>query len=257
MGVHLMITSLFFIINYERISKKFRFLYFLLIVLDFLIIASYSRSGMLSFTFGIIIFIFFCNHSINFNFKIFKKIFFAVLLLSPILFLIQVKENFQGRTFGITQITQNINSVVGSVDNETLENNEIWRLIWWGKIIEYSFTKEHIFIGKGFGLSLSQTDDVNALEDLRSPHNFHLTILARFGVILFILWIYWIFILVKPLFNKQLSDKESILTIIIIAFLINSTFDVYLEGPMGAFPFWTFVGLLFIEDYYKPNEIPT
>ena len=29
----------------------------------------------------------------------------------------------------------------------------------------------------------------------------------------------------------------------LIAFLINASFDVALEGPMSAFPFWIWVGL--------------
>jgi len=33
-----------------------------------------------------------------------------------------------------------------------------------------------------------------------------------------------------------------------MSFLINSTFDVYLEGPMGAFPFWSWVGILYLND---------
>jgi hypothetical protein len=36
------------------------------------------------------------------------------------------------------------------------------------------------------------------------------------------------------------------ITCILIGFIFNASFDVYLEGPMGAFPFWTWVGLLFM-----------
>ena len=36
-----------------------------------------------------------------------------------------------------------------------------------------------------------------------------------------------------------------------IVFLFNASFDVFLEGPMGAFPFWLFVGIDLIYDYFK------
>jgi hypothetical protein len=61
------------------------------------------------------------------------------------------------------------------------------------------------------------------------------------------------------LFIKKLSGKTLGLTCILLAYIINGSFDVFFEGPMGAFPFWTLVGLLLIEEYYsayKPNEIP-
>jgi len=36
--------------------------------------------------------------------------------------------------------------------------------------------------------------------------------------------------------------------VMMMAFLVNASFDVYLEGPMGAFPFWTWLGILYIND---------
>ena len=97
-------------------------------------------------------------------------------------------------------------------------------------------------------MSLAQTDDIKADDDLRSPHNFHLTIMARFGVVIFCVWLYWLYLLFKPLFKRKLVGKKLALSCLLLAFIINASFDVFLEGPMGAFPFWTFVGLLFMED---------
>ena len=53
---------------------------------------------------------------------------------------------------------------------------------------------------------------------------------------------------VHPLFTRKLASKTLAITSILLAFIINGSFDVFFEGPMGAFPFWTFVGLLFIEN---------
>jgi O-antigen ligase len=176
-----------------------------------------------------------------------------LLIIIPLFITIKVKENFQGRVAGIEQIGQNFTSIFGQAEGVNLENNEIWRLLWWSKIIDYSFTTNSFFYGKGVGMSLAQTDDILTEEDLRSPHNFHLTIMARFGVIVFFIWLYWIVLTLKPLFSKKLSPKMLAITCIIIAFLFNASFDVFLEGPMGAFPFWTFVGLLYIEEFKEKN----
>jgi hypothetical protein len=35
---------------------------------------------------------------------------------------------------------------------------------------------------------------------------------------------------------------------VLFAFLLNASFDVFLEGPMGAFPFWTWLGLYLISE---------
>jgi hypothetical protein len=260
MGVHLLISTILLLLKPERYSSKWRLFLLFLIVFNFIVVSAYSRSGMLSFVLGLICFILLTkdqkikNNSRN----LLKFLPWVMLVIIPVFLSINVGENFQGRSAGFSQLGQNVSSIVGSADDVNLENNEIWRLLWWGKIIEYSFTPEHFFTGKGLGMSLAQTDDIKADDDLRSPHNFHLTIMARFGVIVFCIWIYWLILLFKPMFNRKLVGKQMAISCFLFAFVINSTFDVFLEGPMGAFPFWTFIGLLFIEQYdYKPKEIPT
>jgi hypothetical protein len=251
MGVHLCISTIFMILNLDKYNKKEFYFILFFIIYDFLIISSYSRSGMLSYLLGLTCFYFYTNNSnIKNSFKIFTKyIPYLLLIIIPLFITIKVKENFQGRVAGIEQIGQNFTSIFGQAEGVNLENNEIWRLLWWSKIIDYSFTTNSFFYGKGLGMSLAQTDDILVDEDLRSPHNFHLTIMARFGVIIFFIWVYWIILTIRPLFTRKLSPKMLALTCIIIAFLFNASFDVFLEGPMGAFPFWTFVGLLYIEEY--------
>jgi hypothetical protein len=46
-----------------------------------------------------------------------------------------------------------------------------------------------------------------------------------------------------PLFQRKLQGKLLLIGCALFAFLLNASFDVFLEGPMGAFPFWTWVGL--------------
>ena len=255
MGVQLCISTIFMILNLDKYNKKEFYVILFFIIYDFLIISSYSRSGMLSYLLGLSCFYYYTNNKIIKNsFKTFTKyIPYLLLIIIPLFITIKVKENFQGRVAGIEQIGQNFTSIFGQADAVNLENNEIWRLLWWSKIIDYSFTTNSFFYGKGLGMSLAETDDIIVDEDLRSPHNFHLTIMARFGVIVFFIWVYWMILTLKPLFSKRLSPKMLALTCIILIFLFNASFDVFLEGPMGAFPFWTFVGLLYIEEFKEKN----
>ena len=256
MGVHLLISTLFLLLFPEKYTTQWKLGLLFLILFNFIVVSAYSRSGMLSYVVGLsCFFIFTKDQLIKSNSKIFLKYLpWIMLVIIPLFLTINVGENFQGRSAGFSQLGQNVGSIVGSADDANLENNEIWRLLWWGKIIDYSFTPEYFFTGKGLGMSLAQTDDIKADDDLRSPHNFHLTIMARFGVVVFCVWMYWLVLLFKPMFKRKLVGKQMALSCILLAFIINASFDVFLEGPMGAFPFWTFVGLLFMEDQNLSQE---
>ena len=171
---------------------------------------------------------------------------------------LDIQGDSQGRTISLSQITDNFSSIVSSDIDGSLTDNKVWRLVWWAKLVNESFTLQHFFVGKGLGMSLAGSEIADPDDNLRSPHNFHLTILARFGYIVFITWLYWLFVILKPLFTRKLAGKTLAITSILLAFIINGSFDVFFEGPMGAFPFWTFVGLLFIENTYgSPTEIPS
>lgn len=254
MGVHLLISTIILLLFIERIPKKLQWALILFIVLDFLILSAYSRSGMFAFLVSTFCFIYF-NKDVVLKTStrvILKYIPWILLIALPIYVNLQVSENFQGRSIGIEQVLDNFGSIAGTSVNANSEKNITWRLIWWAKIIDYSFTPSGFIMGKGLGMSLADTDDISSLDnELRSPHNFQLNIMARFGVLIFLAWLYWLCILFKPIFKKQASKHQLAIICILIAFFINSNFDVFLEGPMGAFPFWTWVGLYFITEAHS------
>ena len=252
MGVQLLISTLLLLYRFDNQTLKWRILLSLVIALDFLILASYSRSGIVAFLASMLCFIYF-NKDIQLQSRVrllIKYLPIILLIVTPIYINIKVADNFQGRSVGFEQIKNNFSSIVGGTTDATSEDNVVWRLVWWAKILDYSFTSPNFFIGKGLGMSLATDDDIITLDDsLRSPHNFHLNIMSRFGVLLFMIWTYFLIQLLRPLFKKQLQGKCLLIGCILLAFLINASFDVFLEGPMGAFPFWTWMGLyLLIED---------
>jgi hypothetical protein len=251
MGVQLLISTLLLLYSFENKTLKWRVLLSLVIALDFLILASYSRSGIVAFLASMLCFIYF-NNDIQLQSRVrllIKYLPIILLVVTPIYINIKVTENFQGRAVGLEQIKNNFSSIVGGTTDATSENNVVWRLVWWAKIIDYSLSSPNFFIGKGLGMNLATDDDIITLDDsLRSPHNFHLNIMSRFGVLIFMIWMYFLIQLLKPLFKKQLQGKRLLIGCILLAFLLNASFDVFLEGPMGAFPFWTWLGLYLLTE---------
>ena len=251
MGVQLLTSTLLLLYSFENKTSKWRVLLSLVIALDFLILASYSRSGIVAFLASMLCFIYF-NKDIQLQARVrllIKYLPIILLVVTPIYINIKVAENFQGRAVGLEQIKNNFSSIVGGTTDATSENNVVWRLVWWAKIIDYSLSSPNFFIGKGLGVNLATDDDIITLDDsLRSPHNFHLNIMSRFGVLLFMIWMYFLIQLLKPLFKKQLQGKRLLIGCILLAFLLNASFDVFLEGPMGAFPFWTWLGLYLLTE---------
>lgn len=260
-SLHLLISSILMILFTEKYTRNWLILNSILIFINLLILLAFTRSGSVAYLAGIFCFFFFSKTSLitdGFR-KVLKFIPLLLIIVFGIFAVIEIDGDAQGRTISLSQITDNFSSIVSSDIDGSLTDNKVWRLVWWAKLLNESFTLEHFFIGKGLGMSLAGNDLTSVDENLRSPHNFHLTIIARFGYIIFFIWLYWLWLLFKPLFTKKLSGKTLGLTCILLAYIINGSFDVFFEGPMGAFPFWTLVGLLLIEEYhgsYKPNEIP-
>jgi hypothetical protein len=152
------------------------------------------------------------------------------------------------------QIVENLRSVAGS-DDPRLEGTRRWRLQWWRTILGYTVQGEYFWIGKGFGSNLADEDGFQVTRDrsLRSPHNGHLTILARTGVPGFVLW--WTFLTAHGIMlvrsARQAKDNGDTirsklflwLLTYSIAATINAASDVYLEGPQGGIWFWCLIGV--------------
>ncbi len=256
-AVNLIISLILQLSGYFNFNKKQEIYNLALIVFLFLIASSYSRGGMLAFMLALCIFLI-KNKDAQLREHIrgyLKYIILSFIIIIPLVIILPSDENFQGRKAGFDQITSNVTSIVSDEEGSTLSDNKIWRLLWWAKIIDYTFAGDYFISGKGLGMSLADDDDIlfeSGDTELRSPHNYNLTILARYGVPVFAIWIYWIFISFSRLRNKNIANFKLIMICIQIAFIFNASFDVFLEGPMGAFPFWCFVGIDFI---CESNEV--
>lgn len=159
------------------------------------------------------------------------------------------------RSLSFAQIVQNFDSVMGSGDAENLSSTKEWRLNWWRTIIDYTFNGKYFWMGKGFGINLADDDGFQVAAEglLRSPHNGHMTVLARSGVVGLGLWLcvlgtWFVGMMRSFLRAKRRNDGMwarlfLFLMAFLIAFLVEASFDVYLEGPMGGIWFWTVYGV--------------
>lgn len=263
MGVHLFIASILLLNGYIVLPRRYLILQWIMIAYLFLVVSSYSRSGMISIIIPVVVF-FILSKNQELKRQMVKLLKYAPLLLimaMPLFLSTNLEENFQGRKLSIEQLKNNAISIFSSEDDGTsLSDNKVWRLVWWAKIVEYTFFGEYFFHGRGLGMSLAITDGIDEESSdggLRSPHSFHMTILARFGVPVFFLWLYWMYLHINRIRRKELSPFMLVLLSICLSFLINASFDVFLEGPMAAMPFWIFVGLVYAEEAFKEKTPAT
>jgi hypothetical protein len=160
-----------------------------------------------------------------------------------------------GRYLSFEQFAENINSIAGDTDREELGGSKRWRLEWWNTIYDYTFQGKYFWMGKGFGINLADDDGFQVMADhsLRSPHNGHLTILARMGVPGFALWVgaqlAWALMIFDAFIRAARANERRWLGLFVCllaywaAFIATISFDVFLEGPVGGIWFWTIFGV--------------
>jgi O-Antigen ligase len=160
------------------------------------------------------------------------------------------------RSFSARQIVDNVASIAGQGGQQT-EGTKTWRLEWWNIILANTVFGPNFWTGRGFGLNLADADgfqdgDHPNLPALRSPHNVHMTVLARAGFPGAALWLgfltSWFAMMLQAMLTARRRGQSEWAGLFLFAscyaasFVINATFDVALEGPMQGIWFWCLVG---------------
>jgi hypothetical protein len=161
------------------------------------------------------------------------------------------------RAISAQGLIDDIESVIGTSTASNLDGTKRWRLAWWAYIEDYTFNGPYFWTGKGFGANLAEADGFVVGQELqgaplRSPHNAHMTILARSGVPGLALWVLviagWFGMLYRSMIDarRRGAIRYSKLFLWIacyaIAALIDASADVALEGPMVGIWFWCLFG---------------
>jgi O-antigen ligase len=178
----------------------------------------------------------------------------TTLLAISIAFDLELTVGRAGRPISAEGLLVVIKSIYEPSGSMTLDGSRQWRLRWWTDIIGYTLRGDYFWTGKGYGINLADADGYQVFSDgsLRSPHNGHLTILARSGVPGAVSWLALNLVLFGALVRAYLMRRAEgrstwahvnlWLATYWAAFVTNASFDVYLEGPMGGIWFWAVVG---------------
>jgi hypothetical protein len=169
----------------------------------------------------------------------------------------EAKDSIE-RPVSAHQIVENAKSIIGQSGHQT-EGTKQWRLNWWDVIINDTLYGPSFWTGRGFGINLADADGFGGTGDprnphppLRSPHNAHMTLLARSGVPGVVLWLLvlgsWAGMMMNAILSARARGRERWAELFLFvvcyatAILINATFDVTLEGPMQGIWFWCLFG---------------
>lgn len=181
----------------------------------------------------------------------------AAAVVMGVLFALDFRIDAQGlrRPISVRQYVENAASIFA--DSGGRDVTKEWRLNWWSDIIGYTVRGRQFWTGKGFGPNLADLDGYQTFHPegapLRSPHNGHMTILARGGVPGLILWVFalgsWFVAMMRQLIEARRRGDDWWAGV--LAFLLTywtmivfaSTVDVVLEGPVLGIWFWTIHGI--------------
>jgi O-antigen ligase len=166
---------------------------------------------------------------------------------------IDLRMTTDRREISVTQLVQNIGSLSGD-NSSDLGSTVKWRDDLWNSVLDRTREEKKLPAGWGFGPNLAEEMgfEGDAAQPLRSPHNSHIDVLARMGLIgagLWIaLWLSWFTLLVRT--RRRMSGPRNLRRGLIdmsmagvVGMLVNAYFDPSLESPQVALWLWTLFGL--------------
>jgi O-Antigen ligase len=197
------------------------------------------------------------------------------LYLGVMLFTLLVASNFKlnvgvGRDVSAQSLLLNVQGITEDTGTPIRDGSRAWRLQWWNTITEYTVHGPYFWTGKGYGINLAESDGFRVTEDnsLRSPHSVNFTFLARSGVPGLAVWVLlqltFAFSLLRAHLQARRAGQPVWASVFLwllaywLAFIVNASFDVYLEGPQGGIWFWCLFGfgLAALERYRQQRGQP-
>ena len=195
----------------------------------------------------------------------------ALAVFCFVAFNVQITLGNSRNAISANSLLLNLQSLSGSSGDISRDGTRTWRLNWWHDIENYTIHGPYFWTGKGYGVNLADSDgyQVNSDASLRSPHSVHFSFLARSGVPGLAMWILlqaaFAFSLLRAYFRAVAAGQTlwAKLNLWVLAywaaFLINASFDVYLEGPAGGIWFWSLFGfgVALVEMQRRDRALPT
>ena len=159
------------------------------------------------------------------------------------------------RPISVTQLVKNVGSLTGGGSSE-LSDTAQWRDELWTSLLKETRESNKLVTGWGFGPNLAAQMGFEGQKPeapLRSPHNTHLDVLARMGVIglgvWISLWVAWFATVLRSRHRMQAKRDRfsrglmSFAIVGVVAILVNGYFDPTLESAQVALWLWSLFGL--------------
>lgn len=129
-------------------------------------------------------------------------------------------------------------------------DNNRFRWTWWKTVVRQTVSGNPVF-GIGFGEDLASAFVREYSPELadefttRSPHNMFVTTFGRMGAVGVLVWtaVFGLTLVRAWQALRRDDERSSALWLCATMMLVSAIFGVVLEGPMGALPFWTLLGL--------------
>ena len=248
LGVLLLIAFVFIQLFKKEIEIKRKYSCFLILIIFavLFIVSVANRGAFVAFSAGFLTYFLFQPFP--------KKLKYIVIILIIISLIISLNFEYgKGRRkISSAQLRTNIDSIIHpSKGPSYLVGHANYRLLFWRKLVTATTNNfDRLLFGFGFGENLQTKFEMGKEKATpnKHPHNFTINIFARMGIFGLFTWVYLnLFYVTRLLFAYKRSSgikrKTALwLLTIWVAAITNSMFDVYLEGPMGAVPFWIFMG---------------
>ncbi len=177
---------------------------------------------------------------------------------------LDVRFDLERRELSARQFAGNIASLFTTgfaeegqgVDEVT--NTATWRTVLWTNVLDDLLEPERAVSGFGFGLNLAdryryEGGPIDRELRLRNPHNSHLGVLARMGLVGAALWIalwstwfrrmYKVWSTFRDTEEHEKSMQALWLALAALAILINAFFDPTVEGPQVGIWLWSIFGI--------------
>ena len=240
-------------------SARSRGLWSVVALLVIALVATQNRGGLLAAAVGIAVGLaFFADRMRLIRWAVVVA---AVMIGLGTLLSLQIagNNNSQGRAFSASQLFANVASIAGAHESGNQNGTVQGRLVLWSATLDKQRSDDRLVYGYGFGTNLAYlaggeiaSGSLNS-DPLRSPHNSHLDVLARLGIIgaslWIVLWVAWYSRLItgcRRLAQRALYTRRRVAVLclmVVTASLVGSFFDPSLEGAEAAVLLWVPFGI--------------
>jgi O-antigen ligase len=220
--------------------------------------ATQNRGGLLGVAAGAVVGLAFFRGPM----RLIKRSLVPIVLVLSLATLLPLRvpiAGWQARSFSISQLFKNVASITGSEHGGNLNSNAAGREQLWTLVYQKQVEDGTLVYGSGFGVNLASQVGVYQASisqpgnPLRSPHNSHLDVLARMGLVGLALWgalwagWYWrMAAACRRLVRRGLLARRHVAVLCMMvttAILASSFFAPELEGAQVAGLLWTAFGV--------------